>query len=149
MTTVLEKYTDSITVNTDAARFTGLWLHFPEDPAGTSSNFIYGRDLRSYSIDVGGKQIVLAGREFMITEFGEHRADEFEVQVIIPHGPNYDTERQLIRSFAASKRTVVARDNRGTVVFGSISNLSEDHQSEGSSFGFQVNRVHREEIRVD
>jgi len=147
--TTLESFTDSVTVSADAARFTGLWLHFPEDPQGTSTNFIYGRDLRSYSIDVGGKQLVLAGRKFQVTEFGEHQTDKFEVTVIIPHGPNYDSERRALRSFVTSKRTVVARDNRGTVVFGSISNLSEEHQSEGSSFGFEVNRIHREEIWVD
>lgn len=147
--TTFESYTDSVLVNADAAQFTGLWLHFPEDPQASSSNFIYGRDLRSYNINVGGRQLVLAGRKFQVTEFGEHQADQFDVSVIIPHGPSYDAERNLLRSFATSKRTVVARDNRGTVVFGAISDLSEDHQSEGSSFSFEVNRVHREEIRVD
>ena len=149
MTTVLEAFTDSVTVTSDPARFAGLWLHFPEDPEGSSTNFLHGRDMRSYGIDVGGKQLVLAGRKFPITEYGEHQSDEFEVSVVVPHGPNYDFERQDLRDFAESKRTVVARDNRGVVVFGAISALAEDYASEGSTFSFRVTRVHREEIRVD
>lgn len=149
MTRDLETFSDSVVVSSDPARFAGLWIHFPEDPEGSSTNFLHGRDMRSYGIDVGGKQLVLAGRRFPVTEYGEHQSDQFEVTVVVPHGPNYDFERQNLRDFAESKKTVVARDNRGVVVFGTISGLSEDYVSQGSTFNFNVARVHREEIRVD
>lgn len=142
-------YSDSLPVFGDPAIFTGLWLHFPDDPAASSTNFKIGRNLRSYSSDVGGRKLVLAGRVFPVVEFGEHAEDVFNVGVIIPHGPTYDSDRIDLREFAASKRTVVARDNRGVVIFGTIHSLDEDHIAEGSSFTFEVNRVHREEIWVD
>lgn len=145
----LDSFSDSVVVFSDTVRFQGLWIHFPEQPQETTRNFLYGRDVRSYSTDVGGKQMVLAGRKFQVTEFGEHQTDAFKVTVIIPHGPNYESDRIQLRQFAESKRTLVVRDNRGVVVFGSISSIEESHVSEGSSFGFDVNRVHREEVRVD
>jgi hypothetical protein len=145
----LESFTDSIVVFSDTVHFSGLWLHFPEDPQATTTNFLYGRDVRSYDINVGGKQLVLAGRKFGVTEFGEHQEDAFKVTVIVPHGPEYESQRIELREFASSKRTVVARDNRGVVMHGSISSLTENHESQGSSFSFDVNRVHREEYRVD
>ena len=145
----LSSYSDSIVVYGDPAVFQGLWLHFPEDPENTSIGFKIGRNLRSYSMDVGGRSMVLAGRTFPVVEFGEHADDTFGVAVIIPHGPTYDSDRNDLRAFANSKRTVVARDNRGVVIFGTIHSLDEDHIAEGSSFTFEVKRVHREEIWVD
>jgi hypothetical protein len=146
---LFSSYSDSLAQYGDPAVFSGLWLHFPENPEGTSTNFRIGRNLRSYSSEVGGRSLVLAGRKFPVVEFGEHANDVFSVSVIIPHGPTYDSEREDLREFAASKRTVVARDNRGVVIFGSIHSLDEDHIAEGSTFTFEVNRVHREEIWVD
>lgn len=145
----ITSFSDSIPVYSDPALFAGLWLHYPDDPQGSSTQFLIGRDLRSYNINVGGRQMTLAGREFPVSEFGEHRNDQFSVQVIIPHGPTYYSDREALREFSVSKRTVVARDNRGVVIFGTIGELDEDHRSEGSGFSFDVTRVHREEVRVD
>lgn len=142
-------FSDSVPAFSDTVQFRGLWMHFPDNPRESSVNFLYGKDLRSYEIDVGGSQLVLAGRKFPVSEFGEHQKDLFKVQVVIPHGPEYEDHRQALREFATSKQTLVARDNRGVVLHGSMSSLSEDHQKEGSAFSFDVKRVHREEIRVD
>lgn len=124
--------------------FEGLWIHYPTTPQASSRNFRFGKNARSYEFDIESSEMTFAGREFNVVEFGEHREDSFDCKVLIPHGPAYNEERDILRSFASSRATVVVRDNRGHVVFGAISSLSESHVHEGSDFTFTVNRVHRE-----
>lgn len=129
---------------TTAPTFKGLWVHYPENAQATSTNFLYGKNARSYEMEVENTEMRFAGREFRVIEFGEHRDDVFDCSVLIPHGPDYYAERDELRSFAMSRSTVVVRDNRGHVIFGSITGLSESHEDEGSVFTFEVLRVHRE-----
>lgn len=124
--------------------FKGLWIHFPESAQASSHNFLYGKNARSYGIELESTDLLFAGREFGVVEFGEHRTDSFDCDVKIPHGPDYYDERDHLRRFANSRTTVTVRDNRGHVIFGVITGCEEAHQDDGSDFSFSVQRVHRE-----
>jgi hypothetical protein len=138
-------FSDSSVVTGGPLFLQGLWIHNPDDPRNTVHNFLYGRDLRSYSRDMGGREQFFAGRRFPVVDFGEHDSDEYSVSLQVLHGPSYDEERELMRSLSRSKRTLVFRDNRGRAVFGTISSLSEEDASWGTEFSFTVTRVDREE----
>lgn len=144
----LLNYNDSDVVVPDPVYLIGLWLHDPDDPTGTSLNYQIGRDMRSYSAEVGGAQLVFAGREFPVTDFGEHRSDTFSIGLIIPNGDTYNEERRLLSELVLSRKTIVARDNRGVVIYGTVGDLPEEHESQGSSYSFEVTRVHRETFEV-
>lgn len=128
----------------EAPTFKGLWIHYPDNPQASSHNFLYGKNSRSYAFELENQELQFAGREFGVVEFGEHREDSFDCDVLIPHGGDYYEERDVLRKFAESRTTVVARDNRGHVVFGVIGSLSETYEDEGSGFGFEVVRVHQD-----
>lgn len=144
----LESPRDSATEVADAVYLVGLWIHDPDSPQSTSTNFLYGKNSRGYDVSLSGGTLVLAGREFGVTNFGEHREDTFSVTVKIPHGPDYNEQRELLRSLVLSRKTMVFRDNRSVVVFGTCGSLSEGYESDGSDFSFEVNRVHKEIFEV-
>lgn len=145
----LQWLNDSEVVVSDPVRLVGLWVHDPDDDHQTSTQFLYGRDTRSYGIELTSEHKKFAGREFGVTEFGEHRDDSFSVGVVIPHGPNYNEERALLRERVLSHKTMCFRDNRGVVIFGTVGSLEEDQVSHGSDFSFEVARVHREVFEVN
>lgn len=141
-------YNESEPVSGGPALFDGVWIHLPGNEQLTSHNFLYGRDARSYSMEVPSTAMDFAGRTFQVVEFGEHQSDEFNVSLMIPHGPDYYSERDALREFLTLKSVVVVRDNRGHVIFGTIGSLDEDHESEGSVFAFSVVRVHQEVTEI-
>lgn len=145
----LSGYCDSPVEPADPVVLVGVWIHDPDAPQETSSNFVYGKDSRSYDIEVESNTIQLAGREFGVTNFGERREDSFSVDVLIPHGPSYNEDRDLLRELILARKTMVFRDNRGVVVFGTTDSLSESYESEGSGFSFEVTRVHKEIFEVN
>lgn len=133
----------------DELSLEALWIHDPSDAQNTIKQFRFGRDTRSFEIDVGGKEQVFAGRRFPVVDYGEHQKNSFSIGVQILNGPDYNDDRQTLRDFVESKKTLVFRDNRGHAVFGTVSSLSEDHDSWGSSFKFTVIRVHREITEIN
>jgi hypothetical protein len=144
----LQWSTDSDVMISDPVNLVGLWVHDPDNAEQTSTNFLYGKDARSVSIELNNERLVFAGREFGITEFGEHRDDTFAVSVTIPHGPSYNEDRETLRYLVLGRKTMCYRDNRGVVMFGTVGTLGEDQESHGSVFSFEVNRVHREVFEV-
>lgn len=144
----LQWFNDSEVVVSAPVRLVGLWVHDPDNADQTSTNFLYGKDARSVAIELSSEMTSFAGREFGVTEFGEHRNDSLSVSVTIPHGPDYNSEREQLRFLVLGRRTMCYRDNRGVVMFGTVGSLGEDQESHGSVFGFEVNRVHRETFEV-
>lgn len=144
----LEGFNESEIIVSDPVRLVGLWIHDPINPSQTSTQFMYGKDSRGYDIDVGGSTRHFAGRVFPVTDFGEHQSDTFSVATMVPHGPEYHTEREMLRNLVLTKRTMCFRDNRGVVIYGTVGSLGEEYASDGSEFSFDVTRVHREIFEV-
>lgn len=145
----LQWLNDSEVVVSDPVRLVGLWVHDPDNADQTSTQFMYGRDTRGYDIALTSEYMNFAGREFGVTEFGEHRNDGFSVGVVIPHGPDYNRDRAKLKEMVLCRKTMCYRDNRGVVIFGTASGLSEEQVSHGSDFSFEVIRVHQEIFEVN
>lgn len=145
----LQWLNDSEIVVSDPVRLVGLWVHDPDNADQTSTQFMYGKDARGYDIELTSEHMQFAGREFGVTEFGEHRNDSFSVSVTVPHGPTYNSDRATLREMVLARKTMCYRDNRGVVIFGTASGLGEAQESHGSVFDFEVTRVHQEIFEVN
>lgn len=133
-------YSDSAEI-TAGLDLQGVWIHDPLDPEGTSTQFLYGRSSRSDQVDALGSSQFYAGRQFPVTDYGEHEQDTWSVTLVVPHGPDWGTQISVIRDFAQAKRTLCVRDNRGRVYFGTISGFGRDDQHIGTTVSFDVQRV--------
>lgn len=137
-----EFFTDStITQLETALQLQGVWIHDPTDPAFTVRQFLFGKDNRSTAVNTKGAIQVYAGRKFPVVEFGEHQEDDFSISVDVPHGPTYRTELGDLSDFMEAKTTLVLRDNRGRVAYGTMSGYNEADQAWGSTVGFKFSRV--------
>ena len=141
-------FSESDVETTNALQLEGVWIHDPEDPEGTIHQFRFGRNNKSSSIDIGGKEQVFAGRRFPVYDFGEHQKDSVTVSVDVLHGPTYDIDRQIMRDFAEAKKTLFFRDNRGRALPGVMLGFSEKDEDFGTSFSFTIERVDEEIIEV-
>src|SRR5690606_40024069 len=74
-------FSESDVETTNALQLEGVWIHDPDDPEGTIHQFRFGRNNKSSSIDIGGKEQVFAGRRFPVYDFGEHQKDSVTVSV--------------------------------------------------------------------
>lgn len=146
--TVFNHFTDSEPVTTDTASFLGLWIHEPEDPESTVKQFIYGKDLRSFSREVQGTEQLFAGRKFSVVDFGEHQTETFSIQIEIPFGPDYFDNRQYLIDLLDSRKVIFIRDNRGRGIFGTFRSLDDSDEDFGSSMSFEVMRANRDIQRV-
>jgi hypothetical protein len=119
----------------------GIWLHDPADPMDTVTNFPYGKSARSSAIDIAQTSLVFSGRRYPVTEYSDNQQDQFSVRVDIPNDENYFTALADMQSFAASRSTVMLRDNRGRAAYGSMSGYREDDQDWGVQITFTLARV--------
>lgn len=137
-----EFFTDStITTLETALTLQGVWIHDPADAGFTVRQFLYGKDNRSTAVNTKGATQIYAGRKFPVVEFGEHQEDDFSISVDVPHGPTYRTELGDLTDFMEAKTTLVLRDNRGRVAYGTMSGYNEADQAWGSTVGFKFSRV--------
>lgn len=148
MATEFIHFSESSVETTDALQLEGVWIHDPDDPEGTLHQFRFGRNNKSSSIDIGGREQIFAGRTFPVFDFGEHEKYSISVTVQVLHGPDYDLERRIARKFAKSKKTLYFRDNRGRSVPGVMLGFSEKDDDYGTEFSFTFERVDEEVIEV-
>lgn len=135
-------YTDSASVTIELPLL-GVWIHDPEDPEGTVYSFPYGSNSRDDSYDAMGSGTYYVGKESPVFDYGEPSAFSVSVALDIPHGPTYRADVAKIREFAAIKRAIVYRDNRGRVVYGEMSSLKVSDAGYGSAVSFIVTQAYR------
>lgn len=136
-------YTDSVPVSTTLP-LRGVWIHDPLDAPGSISSYPYGASQRDTSIDAMGAGAFFAGREAPVFDYGEHIDEITGCTVDVPHGTTYRADLAKLRAFAKSKRAFWFRDNRGRVVFGTMSNFKETDQDWGSTVSFNMTQAHRD-----
>lgn len=137
-----EFFTDStITMLETALQLQGVWIHDPTDDEFTVRQFLFGKDSRSTAINTRGATQIYAGRRFPVVEFGEHQEDDFSISIDVPHGPTYRTELSDLATFMEAKTTLVLRDNRGRVAYGTMSGYNQGDQAWGATVGFKFSRV--------
>lgn len=143
-----EFFSDSPRVENDPLILEGVWLHDPDRPQSTVKQYRFGRDVRSSSRDIGGTSLVFAGRRFPVVEYGEHQDDIISIRVDVAHGETYQAELESLQEFAELKKTLVFRDNRSRVMFGTMSGFADNDQATGSEVNFDMNRVSREVVTL-
>lgn len=136
-------YTDSEPV-TATLDLIGAWVHDPDDPEGSIVNYPYGSAQRGTEYDPMGSGTFYAGRPHPVFDFGEHEAETVGVTIDVPHGTDYRSHLASLKKFAASKKPVWFRDNRGRAVHGLMTGFSVNDQPWGASVSFTVEQSDRE-----
>lgn len=119
----------------------GVWLHLPDDPAGTAYNLRYGKALRTAGMDVAGVENVYAGRVFPVVDFGPFEREQVQARAHVPQGPTQAADLAALRSLVRARRPVVFRDGRGRMFLGTLSGHSEQDEVFGTTVQFTVSRV--------
>lgn len=119
----------------------GVWLHLPEDPAGTAHNYRYGKAMRAASVEVVGAESIYAGRVFPVVDFGPYEREQVQARAHVPQGPNQATDLAALRSLMRARRPVLFRDGRGRMFLGTLSDHSEQDEAFGTTVQFTVSRV--------
>lgn len=122
----------------------GAWIHDPDDAEGTLAAFPFGSAQRSTDYDSMGSGSFYAGRTHPVFDFGEFEAETVGVTIDVPHGTTYRADLDTLKDFAASKKSVWFRDNRGRAIHGTISAFSIHDQAWGASVSFNVEQSDRE-----
>lgn len=126
-------YSDPATVT---ATFDGVWLHDPDDPAGTLHNFRYGRSSRAGSLEVAAQDNQYAGRVYPVTDFGPHEREQVQVEATSVDPADLDALRRFIRA----RKPAYYRDNRGRAFLGRLTAGSDRDENHGSTLSFTVSR---------
>lgn len=132
---------------TKAVDFKGLWLADPDDVEGTLHQWPYGRARSSKQVTIASGAHHYAGRELPVIDYGLSREDVLTVEAEIPRGDNWEwrTEVDKLEEFAALRRPVTLRDNRGRVLHGAITNFSTKDELWGTKASFSFTRLDKSE----
>jgi len=131
----------SATMTVTAPLLTGVWVFDPTDAIATERNFIFAEG-RVESIDAGGVEIVLAGRQNPLVEYGEQTLVGLSLTVFLPFSEAHDAEVQYWRDVVTSRRAVCYRDNRERLVYGALKGeLSIADGRAGTAIGVELRRV--------
>lgn len=143
----MSTYTDSVAAQLSMT-MQGLWIHDPLDPEGTVQQYIYGKATRSTSIDMGQKGLVFAGRTYPVFEYGEHQEDDYDITILVPFDSSWQTTMATLSEFGQARKTICVRDNRGRIMFGSISGYKENDEDWGTEVRFNISRADYDESVV-
>lgn len=132
----------------------------PADPIDPWYNWNFFAFTAPSTVDttsLSATQLQFAGRAYPVTEFGQAQADDVQVQTTIPFQGNHLTSLDDgqsvsadtilnspdwgLNALATSRTTVLFKDPRGRVVFGTISNLQVTDIDLGYDVQFTVNAV--------
>lgn len=140
-------YADS-EAGTGTLALQGVWIHDPLDPQETVEQYLYGGAARTARISPAQAGTRYAGRMYPVFDYGEFQDDDLQVSIVVPHGETWATEVADLEAFAQSRRTLCVRDNRGRLLFGTITGFTENDRRDGTAFGFTVVRTEFDESVV-
>ena len=123
----------------------GVWLHDPDDPAGTSRQYLYHGGSRQEEGTVKADQLQFAGRTYPVTEFGDTSEQSVSVTFVIPWDDDYEVAVENFRNFVSQRKLVCYRDVRGRKVFGTVSAFTVSDVKLGTLVSFTVARNDYEE----
>lgn len=126
---------------TASVAFSGLWVHDPDDPEATITQYRYGRAQRSLGVAVTQETTHFVGRVQPVTDFGEHQTDTFDVTIDVPFGTDYRPARASLRAWAEARRAVVVRDNRGRMQLSTLDGHDESDTEWGGQVSLTATRV--------
>lgn len=129
----------STVYTTVAPKLMGVWLHDPQDPSDTITQFPYGNIGRTEGLSVASKAISYVGRALPVYDMGEFETQELGINIIIPSGSDEQDLVEWFRRAVRSRRVLCYRDNRGRLVYGIIGEISFTDVREGTSVQFTFN----------
>lgn len=135
-------YTDS-----DSAQITlqihGIWLHEPSDPQGTVRDFPYGEANHEDSFDSMGVGTYYVGRSSPVFDYGDPSSSSVSATIDVLNGSDYLTILDSLREFAAAKKELYYRDNRGRSMYGTMSGFKVSDQRWGAQVSFTFTQAYR------
>lgn len=133
-------FTDSGVQSATSAPLIGSWLHDVTDPAGTLTQYLYNTGDRTEKLTVDGTAVDTLGRSYPIIEFGIAEENSIDLNFQVPYD-TFDDPTALVQDFrnmVEAHNTVVYRDNRGRLIYGSITNVKITDEKFGYSVAFTV-----------
>lgn len=120
----------------------GVWIHDPDDPAGTLQQFLYAPSGRQEGREIASEMLTFAGRTRPIAEFGEIETDTLDVTLVIPHDDQWQTTVDRVRTLYRTFDVYCYRDSRGRAWYGVLRKLSVEDAPYGSVVTFQFERTY-------
>jgi hypothetical protein len=135
-------FTDSESV-TATLPIKGVWIHDPDAPDATIRNFAFGANQRADTFDPMGSGSFYAGRAEPVFDYGDPIGRMWDLVIDIPYGETHDEDLALLREFAAARKNVWIRDNRGRAMYGAIGSLKITDTPFGEQASFTVTAAYR------
>jgi hypothetical protein len=123
----------------------GVWLHDPDDPSNTATNYRYGRAARSTALDVEANALQFAGRVYPVYDYGEQQTENYSVRIELTDDEGGPAKLRSLEAFAVLRKTLMLRDNRGRRAYGNLEGYREDDQDYGTAVDFSFVRVDYDE----
>lgn len=142
---------DSATVELAASELQGVWIHDPDDPAGTIEWFAYGGIGRGDDLAVDQTLFTPVGRTYPLAEFGDSQTRQVDVTVTIPRGTDEFTglewraQYNALLALVQLRKTLCYRDNRGRRLFGTVASVKGSDIDTGNTLTISVNQVDYDE----
>lgn len=119
----------------------GVWIHDPTDAANTVCSYPYGGTRKSIDKDTLGAATYFDGRADPVVDYGEHRDEQLNVTIHVPHGSTWRTQLDELDAFVDDRTTMCVRDARGRRLFAALEGYSETDQQWGTEVNFRARRV--------
>jgi hypothetical protein len=127
-----------------AVHLPGVWLHYPEDPAGSSWHFRYNGDGAEESLSQEQVATRVAGRARPIIDFGQAIAE----QVAVTISCDGDTrDLAVLKAFVRAQRVVCYRDGQGRKYVGTLALSKLTDQFWGAEADITITTV--DDVRND
>lgn len=134
--------TDSAIVQCNGPALQGVYLHDPDNPAGTIRQFFFAPAGKQETRRVASDMLVFAGRTRPVAEFGENETDMVDVEFVIPFDLNWSTTVAAVRAQYRTFKAYVYRDNRGRSWFGVVRQIEFKDTQVGTNVAFTFERTY-------
>src|SRR5690606_32649024 len=100
---------------------------------------------KSIDKDTLGAATYFDGRADPVVDYGEHRDEQLNVTIHVPHGSDWRTHLDELDAFVDDRTTMCVRDARGRRLFAALEGYSETDQQWGTEVNFRARRVSYDE----
>ena len=121
--------------------FKGVYIHDPDDPAGTITHFLYGNLTRKSDVSVSATSMKFVGRTSPVFDFGDNEEENVSATFDVPFGDEWLSGVSYLQNLVRGRDVFCYRDNRGRVIFGVAGGVGVSDQRWGSAVGMTVERA--------
>lgn len=132
--------TSAVTTVT-ASGISGIYLHGVASPSTTIYNFVYGNVGRTETVEVQGTALKFIGRTYPVYDAGGFESQSLKLEVLVPIGPDEQTQVQWFRDTVRNRQTICYRDSRGRKHYGIIASVEFADQRVGTVVSCNLDTV--------